>query len=220
MELTQEQKEEIKAYIIDVPRYRETYNELYDHILNSLKDNPGTYDINEVVFIINNEFGGFQAIVEEEKLYQKQLSKRYNRLFLLEMLNTFKWPEIINNLSLVVLCLILYNYNKNISANLKPTLLSSVICFAIIAVFGFAKILLNRRKYSKYSILDNYMGFECTFGVAMVNIFMQLFIGKNNLFNLSESGKSIAILGLFFFCSVYVRAFIKFYNQKFKVLTA
>lgn len=218
MELTQVQKEEIKAYIIDVPRYRETYNEVYDHILNSLEDNPGSYSINEVISIINNDFGGFYAIVEQEKIYQQQLHKRYNRLFLLEMLNTFKWPGIINNLCLVALCLILYNYNKDISTNLKPVILGSAICFVVVLVFGHVRIYINKRKYSKYSILDNYMRFECSFGVIMMNFVLHTFIGKANWFNLSESGKSIAILFLFFFCSVYVRAFVKFYNQKFKVL--
>lgn len=218
MELTQEQKEEIKAFIIDVPRYRETYHELYDHILNSLKDNPESYHINKVIDVINNDFGGFPAIVEQEKVYQKQLNKRYNRLFLLEMLNTFKWPGIINNLCLVAVCLALYHYNKDISANLKPVLLGSTILFVIVLVFGYAKIYINRRKHLKYSILDNYMGYECSFGVIMMNFVLHTFIGKANWFNLSESGKSIAILFLFFFCSVYVRAFIKFYNQKFKVL--
>lgn len=218
MDLTQEQKEEIKAYIIDVPRYRETYNELYDHILNSLKDNTGSYSVNEVIDVVNNDFGGFQAIVRQEKIYQKQLNKRYNRLFLLEMLNTFKWPGIINNLCFAALCLMLYNYNKNISANLKFVLLSSVICFVIVLVFGYAKIYINKRKHLKYSILDNYTGYECSFGVIMMNFVLHTFIGKANWFGLSESGKSVAILFLFFFCNVYVRAFIKFYNQKFKVL--
>lgn len=220
MELTEEQKAEIKNYIIDVPKYRETYNELYDHILNSLKDNDGSYSIDAVNVIINNDFGGFSEIVEQEKIYQKEIGKKYNLYFRSEMLHTFQWPGIVNNLSLLVLCLLIYYGNKGGSYNIKPMFFASTICVTGVALFGYFKIIVNKLKWSKYSILDNCMGFECSFGFIVMNGFLQVLFGKPIWFEVSDHGKLIITLCLFFFCSLYVRTFVKFYNKKFKVLIA
>ena len=106
MKLTEKQKQEIRNYIINVPKFRETYNELYDHIINSLEDCGEVFSINEVIVIINRDFGGFSEKVNQEKNYQIELSKQYNRAFRMEMVNTFKWPSIFNNLSVLALSLI------------------------------------------------------------------------------------------------------------------
>ncbi|KQC00241.1 hypothetical protein [Pedobacter sp. Hv1] len=219
MELTEEQKAEIKDYIITVPKYRETYNELYDHILNSLKDNVGPYHINKVIAIINDEFGGFSEILSQEKIYQKELGKKYNTYFRLEMLHTFKWPEMLNNLCLLGLCLLIYSGAKDEEFNMMPMFLASIICVAGVALFGFLKILLNKFRWLKYSILDNYIGYSCSFGFVIMNFFLLNFIGKTSFFTISDSSKLIITLSLFFFCSVYVRAFMRFYQQKIKILT-
>lgn len=218
MQLTEAQKAEIGAYIFTVPKYRETYNELYDHIINSFETNEEVYGINEIQNIINNDFGGFSEIVALEKNYQKQLSKQYNRVFRMEMLNTFKWPSIFNNLCILALCLILYYNNEGAQLKIKPILLASILCCILVAIFGFAKIIINKYKHSKYSILDNYLGYSCSFGFIMVNAFLSNFLSKESFFEVSDQTKLIITLCLFFFCSVYVRAFFKFYNQKFKVL--
>lgn len=220
MVLTEEQKAEIRDYIVTVPKYRETYNELYDHILNSLEDREVVFSIDEVINIVNRDFGGFSEIVSQEKSYQKELSKQYNKVFRMEMVNTFKWPRILSNLCVLALCLILYYNGKGLLFNMKPLILSSIVCCILVAAFGFTKILKNRYKHSKYSILDNYFGYSCSFGFIMVNGIFGNFLSKSNLFEINVNAKLIIALSLFFFSSVYVRAFIKFYNQKIKILTA
>ena len=105
MELTQEQKIEISDYIVTVPKYRETYNELYDHILNALEDSEASFSIEEVLNVVNNDFGGFHEIVYQEKIYEKEVSNKYSKQFRQEMVNTFKWPAIFSNLGVLALCL-------------------------------------------------------------------------------------------------------------------
>ncbi|MFI5450630.1 hypothetical protein ACHMWN_00560 [Pedobacter sp. UC225_61] len=219
MKLTDEQKAEIKDYIITVPKYRETYNELFDHIVNSFEDSKVTFSIDEVINIVNKDFGGFSEIVYQEKSYQKELSKQYNKGFRMEMVNSFRWPNIFNNLIVLALCLTLYCNKKGLLFNIKPIILSSIGCCILVAAFGFTIILKNKYQYSKYSILDNYFGYSCSFGFIMVNGIFSNFLGKSSLFEISANTKLIIALSLFFFSSVYVRAFIKFYNQKLKVLT-
>ena len=217
MELTTEQKAEIGSYIGTVPKYRETYNELYDHILNSFENNNVNYSINEVDRIVNSDFGGFSEIVRQEKLYQAELSKKYNKHFRQEMLNTFKWPRILTNLCVLVFCLFIYYSNDGATYNMKPMVVGIIICVFGIAIFGFSKIIRNKFKYSKYSILDNYFGYSCSFGVVMLNAVIHS-LKKDNIWGISPNTSFMLLLFLFFFVSVYLRAFFKFYNTKYRIL--
>ena len=217
MELTEEQKIEISNYIVTVPKYRETYNELYDHILNALADNETSFSIEEVIKVVNNDFGGFSEIVYQEKIYEKELSNKYSKQFRQEMVNTFKWPGIFSNLGVLALCLLIYYSSKTHPFNIKPALAVIYVCFVGAGIFAYAKIMINRYKYSKFSILDNYIYLECMFFISMPSVFLS--IAKGYIFEISDNGKLIVMLSLFFFCSIYVRTFIKFYKEKFKILS-
>ena len=133
------------------------------------------------------------------------------------MVNTFKWPAIFSNLGVLALCLLIYYSNKTNPFNIKPALAVIYVCFVGVGIFGYAKIMINRYKYSKFSILDNYIFLECIFCFAIPGVFLNIM--KGYFFEISDNGKLIAMLSMFFFCSVYVRTFIKFYNQRFKILT-
>lgn len=213
MLLTTEQKAEIKDYIIGVPKYRETYNELYDHIVNSIEDSEVAFSIDEVINIVNRDFGGFSEVVYQEEIYHKELGKKYNKHFRVQFIDTFKWYGIFP----LAFCLMIYFSNKSTVFNIKPMLFATTICFVAVAIIGLSRIMINRVKYSKYSILDNYLGLEYSFGLAGANMFLQIFISRN-FFELSDNSKLIAMLTLYFFCMIYVRTFIKFYKQKFKIL--
>lgn len=168
MKLTEEQKKEVYDYIFPVPRYRETFNEVYDHVINALEDREDAFSIELVAYIINNDFAGFSNIVEEEKLYQKKLFKKYAGFFRQEMLNTLKWPNVINNLIIFAICMVFYQFvNRNLS--IKILFDALVLIFLSPAVFGITKSWLNRRKFSKDSIIDSFWRFESMFGLSMVN---------------------------------------------------
>jgi hypothetical protein len=215
MRLTEEQKAEIRDYIVTVPKFRETYNELYDHILNALEDSETTFSIDEVIAVVNRDFGGFNEIVYQEKIYQKEIGKKYNLYFRSQFLETLRWYGIWPFL----FCAIIFYGSQTKPFNIKYMLLGTIICFVCVAVVGFAKIVINRVRYSKYSILDSYLGLECSFGIAVVNTFLHLVL-KEDIFNLSDNGKLIAMLSIYFFCVIYVRTFLKTYKTKFKILTA
>ena len=90
MNLSSENLAEIRVYIFGTPKYRETYYELYDHILNALEQMEGTYDINLVRSIVDEDLGGFEGIVHQEEIYQKSVTAKYNRLLGKELLNSYK----------------------------------------------------------------------------------------------------------------------------------
>ncbi|MES2426737.1 MAG: hypothetical protein V4560_07165 [Bacteroidota bacterium] len=94
MKPNQEQREIIEDILGSVSKYRETYEELYDHILCALDAVP-----NEVPFIdalhhiIENELGGGSGIYKIEKKYEKtatkEIVKRYLQYFGQYLLSPF-----------------------------------------------------------------------------------------------------------------------------------
>lgn len=218
MELTEAEKTEIKEYIIGVPRYVETYNELYDHVLNALQSSEDTYRIEVVAHIIQKDFNGFSAIVKQEELYQQQLIKKYKKMFFAEMGNTFKGVELIKTVLILLLCVCFYYYSVSNPVNWKPLIVSIVIISFSVATFGLFKVYWNKRTSQKPSILDSSLTYSSLFGVLVIGGFMNLLIGKADIFELSEHSKTIALLIFFLFSSIYVRGFMKFYSRKFKVL--
>ncbi|WP_167459452.1 hypothetical protein [Pedobacter jejuensis] len=213
-----EQRQEISDYISTAVKYRETYYELYDHIINALNDSDEVYCLNHVAIIINRDFGGFKNIQLTETNYQKQLNKKYISYFRSEMLSSFSYPGILNNAMIFALCIIIYFGKKNQPFNLGSMLVAIQLSLSIICLFGFYKIVANRLKFLRYSILDNFLGYLCSFGLVLINSFLSVFISKDGLFDISVDSKLILALTLFFFGSLYARTFIKIYNQKLNVL--
>jgi len=220
MKLSAEQKIELRIYIFNQQKYRETFNEVYDHLINALADSAEPFSVEQVAKIINEDFGGFNTIRAKELQYQKQLNEKYITEFRNEMLNTFRWPDLLGNLSTFGFCFCIYFGSQRQSLNTKPMLIGIIICFLIVAIYGYYKILANKIKHSKYSILDNYVGYISTLGVVILNALLFTVILKDSIFEVTERTKLIATLILFFSGSIYVRSFLKFYNSKIKVLTA
>lgn len=218
MKLTEEQKIEIRNFLTPI-KYRETYDELYDHILNLLADKEGSYNINEVVLILNNDFGGYVEICKQEKLHRKDLGKKYRKQFRQEMLNTFKWPGILANLCVLALCGLIYYSCDGMPFNKKFMCYAITGCAIGVAVFGYSKILIDRYKYS---IMDNYFGNSCLWRLLPIMNFCNIVINSNpgRTTEINENWRILLLLSLFFFGSIYVRAFIKLYTSKYKILTA
>ena len=72
MKLSAEQKIELRIYIFNQQKYRETFNEVYDHLINALADSAEPFSVEQVAKIINEDFGGFNTIRAKELQYQKQ----------------------------------------------------------------------------------------------------------------------------------------------------
>ena len=214
MELSEKQKAEIKNYMITIPKYRETYDELYDHILNALADDDSKYGIDKVIFIVNNHFGGFMNIIDQEKTCHQEIGKKYNREFRQQLITTLGGPGLL----VFAFCLLVYYCSRFATFSIKPMLMLTILSSICVAVFAFMKIFMNRVKYSKFSILDNYLALDCSYGVAGIGLFLHSVLNEN-IFNLDDNGKLIATLILHFICIIYVKTFMKIYNQKFRILT-
>jgi hypothetical protein len=73
MVLTLENKLEIVDYIGGVPKYQETFDEVYDHIISALSSTENAeFNIGLVRDIVNEDFGGFEQIVLNETEFEKR----------------------------------------------------------------------------------------------------------------------------------------------------
>ncbi|WP_158824882.1 hypothetical protein [Mucilaginibacter lacusdianchii] len=76
MNITPAQQDSIREVLWHNTKYRETFEEIYDHIITSIEHEPeGTREPHEVAQdIISNEFGGWEKLKELEKLRQTEVS--------------------------------------------------------------------------------------------------------------------------------------------------
>ena len=220
MKLTEEQLSEIRVYIFGTPRYRETYYELYDHILNALESTDEPFHLDSVKHIVEEDFGGFGGIVIQEEIYQKSVTAKYNRLLHLEMQNFYKTSTVYSTIAILFIGYILYNSSLTSEINLKPMSISIMMLSMIPgAYYLFKRFVIDRNKL-KLSIKYDFLHRTWMLGVFIVNAIMGLFVSKNSVFDVSNHAKVVIFILLALLLNLYIRSFIKVYNRRIRILTA
>jgi hypothetical protein len=219
MRLTRNQLAEVDNYLNELTRYRETYQELKDHVLTALQDlNACTFDIQFVKDIVEEDFGGRENIIKYEAVYKRSSTKRYFKLLAAEMLNTFKWVGLIKNLCLFIWCAMLFSSQK-LSTEFGSFPIAKVmyIVFYLPGVyFIFLKFVADRHK--KASMLNIFLFkvwlLSATSGILIIqgiSFFSKYFHDSNKL----QFGLFLIMYVIF---SIYVRAYLNLYKNKIRVL--
>lgn len=217
MKLSSVEKKEISDYVFTIGRYVETYNEVYDHVLNALAEMPGTFQINLVQQIVEVDFGGVKVIRKQENSYQKQIKRRYLRLLGVEMLATFKPRAILPNLILLLLCYVLYSSNANLPALFKTIYLSILVLIVMAGLFWIVYRYIIHRKTKKDSIKSELLFGLLFLPIGFINVFFNMLLTGDHT-HISINGIHISLLAIFFLTSIYLRALMKLYTEKIKVL--
>ena len=218
MELTVEQQQEVARLVSDTTKYRETYHEVYDHVLNRLAAGNQVYSVALVDEILVDDFGGKTEILAGETIYAKNITKQYFKMFKGEIINTFKWPQVSANVSLLMLWVFIYYSSLNTGFNTKPLNASIGIIVILMCLFYYLKRYYLDRKLQKPSIKYSFLQTATSIGVSFYVFVFFWFLSTDSLLEISRNLKTIIILSLFCCTSIYLRAFIKLYNKKFKVL--
>lgn len=216
MKLSAIQLNEISQYIINGLKYRETYYEICDHVISSLEPMEQEYHLDLVKNIIEEDFGSFSEITLNEINYEKEFSKNCYRILGTEMLNTFKWNNIHNNLIILALCVIFYMYSPRDDQHTKP-MLYAVVIVSTTGLFAQLIKAFKDRKFMKPAMKSQFLGRISIFSIAFVQVLI-VFIGKYPLFSLSPNIRLIILLTLFFIISVFTRAYLKMMG-KTKILS-
>src|SRR4051812_40527688 len=94
MKLNEEQLANLQQELNHAVKYKETYDELYDHILTEI----GTYDAQQpytpamVKQIIDNNFGGYEALKQTEKDRVKLVTAAMRKKHWQHMMEFFNFP--------------------------------------------------------------------------------------------------------------------------------
>lgn len=99
-----EQLESIKNILGSVTNYRETYAELYDHILTALDAIPDNDSVPQALYhIVEVELGGKKGIAKIEATYKKVATKEVFRRYMAYLVSYLLSPFLLVAIALTVL---------------------------------------------------------------------------------------------------------------------
>jgi hypothetical protein len=215
MILNEIQKQDIADYVRAITRYMETYDELYDHILSSLSsENHESFNMGLVFKIINEDFGGIEKIKQEEECSQKALYRSFHTSMIWEMVKTFKSLE---SLCLLVLGCVFYYGGATYELKKNIVLISLVVMMLTPIILYLFKVFIKERKRIKPSINNYALRYSSFFGMNVATSMFFAFLVREPIFELAPGTQFIIMLCLYFFLSVYLRAYVKVFRKPLKL---
>jgi len=212
---TLQQTQLLKKYLRDALAYRETYEEIYDHILSAIENTTADVCFEEAVNnIINSDFGGAKGLVKIEKQYYSSVvSEVINQQWQNFIIN-FKFPEVVYSLLLLggIYCALLrFTMHSYLMVGLIFTLVITPGAFVLARYFKIGYAI----KDTKKSIKDKILGQVASKPLLVFNPGIMLLIGKSQV-NLWISAHPFLMSLLLFTITLYVLAFIKLCRHDFK----
>ncbi len=213
MKLDDEQLAELQHELNYAVKYQETYDELYDHILSEVDAYPeqSLYATPVAKQIIDNEFGGVDALRQTEKDRVKVVNSAMGKKHWQNMMEFFNFP-----LAALTIAATIAAYFIAVNPRGREGLVVFTTFTALAPIlFVFYKRASKKYVqwqlgiYKKQSLKENYI-----FIAALL---------ANSMFNLLNAGaKQIQInpgltMFVFVFYMVYVLSFFKLYRQEFKM---
>ncbi len=152
MKITEEQLQVLKITLSGYVKYKEAYEEVYDHVLTALENGDNTKPLDETInTILLNDFGGLAGLrlIERKRRWAvtlQVLAKQGSYL-----INHFKWPLL--PVTLIIYALIYYlitnfNFGFNRLYFLLATVLIANLCTRF-RMFRTGYIFKNSRKSVK-----------------------------------------------------------------------
>jgi len=143
MKPTLQQEENLKAYLSDILKYRETIDEVYDHVLSAVEGRPENVWFQDAVNqVLNDDFGGGKGLVKMEKQHLRDASwEGYVKMFKSLKAN-FQFPNIFYTLTLFYII----NY---VIQNIHINYTKAIIIFPCSAIF-FLLLGLTRKFFIGY----------------------------------------------------------------------
>ncbi len=222
MKPTLQQEENLRTYLRKELRYRETYEEVYDHILTALEQKPQEVSFQDSVNqIIKDDFGGGKGLIKTEKKCYESVADEANT----QQWNYFKSNFEYSSLSYTsTLFLIIY------FSILKIPFIPFIIAFlVVILVIVPATVKLARYFYigyftldTKSSVKDEIMAKIAGRSVLLLNpgiMFIWIYVSnknKNLNFNSYVVDHAFLVSIIVTLFILYVFSFIKLSRQEFK----
>jgi hypothetical protein len=218
MVLTPENKLEIVNYIEGIPRYQETFDEVYDHIVSALAYSGNSeFNIGLVREIVHADFGGFEQIKTNELEFEKAFVQTCMGDIRRELVAAFRFPGILVNMLLLLVSFLIYRLLDQYEFGLK-LLLGSIylVIIALLIEYGFKRYIRNPR--SKQTVRIKFMFtflFLCSNLITSTNLF---FLNRDPIFEVSSNVKHVLAVAIFFMFSNLFFAYSKVYKKRLRIL--
>jgi hypothetical protein len=218
MKPTAQQDILLRRYLRETLRYRETYEEVYDHILSALERDACTGTLEEAVNqILREDFGGYDQLKKMEYKAKGIAIADGVQKFMVFFVDYFRWPRIAYTLGFAVL----------IYFTLGQVALTSIMFEAIFAVIILMPGILSLRRYyvvgylfrdTKKSIRDDIFA-----RIAMVPTRLFVFLGLGIIISM-DKGHNIwtnatpaVLTALYVLSAIYLLALVRLYKDEFKM---
>lgn len=216
MIVTVAQKKELRALLWENVKFKETYYEVYDHILTALE----AYEDNDLEFdelieqIINEDFGGMDMLLTMEAKREEIVVKQVRARHWQHIMSYFSLPLFIITLFVTGMAFYLGAYIS------RDSVIKMVAVTAILPIIPFLSKLFNLEY--KASIKDGVVKEAGIRGVFILNLvlFPPLFFLDDttyHFFNQAHVALTTVVAVLF---TINCLSFIKLYRDEFKMKIA
>ncbi|RYY06379.1 MAG: hypothetical protein EOP43_06550 [Sphingobacteriaceae bacterium] len=216
MKPTLQQEEILKTYLSDILKYKETIDEVYDHVLSAVENRAENISFQDAVNqVLNNDFGGGKGLSKFEKQYLKDASRvGFSKLFKY-LKENFQFPNILfTSLLFFATFLIVKHFTVSIfqSHYIYPIIIGLYLTIILARKFFVGYFTGDKRK----SINDIVIG-NISYGFFYI-AFMSILIlpSKLKIFQFVVIDYPMIISGVLTFYLLYTFAIIKLCINEFQ----
>lgn len=218
MKLTLENKLEIVDYIGEVPRYQETFDEVYDHIVTAHESIEGSeFNMDRVKEIVQTDFGGFGQISADEKEFVKSFVRSCTRDMKQEFIEALKFPMLLFNGYLSVLCAAFYQDSRYFLPCVKVFLTFIYVTILILIVGYFLK----RYVHNPTRMPSVKFKFMCTALLICAGCsysINSIFLSKSPMLEVSSDIKKVIAFAILLALCNFLFAYYKVYQKRLRIL--
>ena len=218
MKPTQQQLKVLKDYLHKTLNYRETYEEIYDHVLSAVEHQPSDISFEDAINnVIRTDFGSPKNLLKIEKANKNALVKETLNTYMRYFGYYFKLPGLLYTLVVALLSYYFFSQVKFAPA-------AVVGMFTLIALFPgiiwllrlyYTGYVLNTtQKSAKDKLFENMAGLPvriCLVPLVIINLFHYKIWDSNNYYLIT----GFFVLGVFYNVALY-----KLYKREFKSAVA
>ncbi|MES2064254.1 MAG: hypothetical protein V4456_20195 [Bacteroidota bacterium] len=218
MKPTEQQLKVVQDYLHKTLTYRETYEEIYDHILSAVEHQPNNTSFEDAINnIIRNDFGSPDNLLKIEKANKNALVKETINTYLQYFWYYFKLPGLLYTLPVALLAYYFFSQVK-----LEPIAVAGVFALVVaypgviwfLRLYYTGYILDTTQKSAKDKLFESLAGLPiriCLVPLMVINLFDYKIWDSNNYYLITI----FFVLGIFYNVALY-----KLYKREFKTTAA
>ncbi len=217
MKLSKGEQESLQDRVSLLVTYRETYQEVYDHLLTGL-EKGNTQDFNTAIdTIIDQDFGGNTGLREMEEFQAELVRKQIRNKHREYMLDCFKWPSVMLTATLIgMIYYFLNNADTNIAMrNSVGAITYLPFVFIIVIALINMYFLRGEKRSIQYSEIYNISGIGYV-AYIVVKVVLKYVFDQHETLLLQHLNSGLTSI-VFVLLLIYTVAFFRLYKDEFKM---